>query len=404
MSRGSRHVQKERDEWLAALTLAHLASEGSRVPLSFLHEHPPVEILRAGPATLRRWHRSLLESAPGAYRSGSWVERFVAQRVTFDSRAAEKAALQSGVEFVPCSSESYPPALRQLPEPPAGLFVKGSKTRALALLHRPTVTIVGTRRATPYGTRVTELIARSLAGAGVTVLSGLALGVDVCAHRGCLSVSGGTVAVLAAGPDRAYPHRHAAIHERISRLGAVVGEVPPGAALFPWRFLLRNRILAALGDAVIVTEAGERSGALNTVEWALGLGRTVFAVPGPILSGTSTGVNRLLAAGATPCVDPDAVVEDFLHATRMDRQARRAGEPGKPTVEAVMKPSRSRGARDSGGAEERLVVLALSRGPCTVDDVSRSVGLSTREVNITLGLLEAQARAKRIGQGRYVLV
>ena len=188
----------------------------------------------------------------------------------------------------------YPGRLRHLTDPPALLFCRGD----LELLSRPAVTVVGSRRSTEYGRRVAERLAGQLAGRGVVVVSGLALGIDGAAHRGALEFGGDTIAVLGSGVDLIQPSSHRALGHRIAREGLLLSEFLPGEPARAHHFPRRNRILAALGAAVVVVEAGERSGAFITVEHALDLGRDVYAVPGPVDAPQSRGCNALLQQGA----------------------------------------------------------------------------------------------------------
>src|SRR5207247_2887071 len=168
------------------------------------------------------------------------------------------------------------------------------------LLARASVAVVGARSCTDYGAHVARQLARELAASGVVVVSGLARGVDGCAHRGALDPGGATVAVLGCGVDRDYPRAHAGLAAQIvSSGGLIVSEYPPGVAPAPWRFPARNRIVAGLSVATVVVEARERSGALITADLALEEGREVLAVPGEITSGLSDGTNALLRLGAT---------------------------------------------------------------------------------------------------------
>jgi DNA processing protein len=174
----------------------------------------------------------------------------------------------------------YPPLLAQLHDPPSKVYVRGD----CECLSRPAVAVVGARSCSPYGAQVARDVARQLAATGVVIVSGLARGIDGEAHRGALEAGGTTVAVLGCGIDRDYPRSNAVLAERIRTSGAVVSEYPSGVEPAPWRFPARNRIIAGLCLATVVVEARERSGALITADFALELGRDVFAVPGEITS------------------------------------------------------------------------------------------------------------------------
>ena len=183
---------------------------------------------------------------------------------------------------------------------PFALWVVGS--RPLAELTDRAVGIVGTRAASSYGEHVTGEIAGDLAVDGWTVVSGAAFGIDGAAHRAALGVGGTTIAVLACGIDRAYPAGHARLLRQIAREGAVVSEYPPGTSPARYRFLARNRLVAAMSDGVVVVEAGWRSGARNTAAWGRKLGRPVMAVPGPVTAASSTGCNRMIREGEAALV------------------------------------------------------------------------------------------------------
>jgi DNA processing protein len=216
--------------------------------------------------------------------------------------------IQSGPNEIPAEiqcwrrdSAEYPRELLDLQQPPSELYAMGSG-EALA---SPRVAIVGTRDSTAYGERIARTLTRSLVRAGVTVISGMARGIDGAAHRTALEEGGNTVAVLGTGIDVPYPVGHRHLHRAIAERGLVVSENPPGMKAHKGAFPKRNRIIAALAPVTIVVEAGFRSGALNTASQALELGRVVAAVPGPIDSEQSRGSNQLLRDGAVLIAAPD---------------------------------------------------------------------------------------------------
>lgn len=200
------------------------------------------------------------------------------------------------------------PRLGELPDPPSEhLYTRGDQIDdALAA---PAVAIVGARACSSYGAHVARGLGHDLAAAGVTVISGLARGIDGEAHRGALDAGGLTLAVLGCGVDRDYPAAHAELAKRIATRGGILSEYEPGIAPAPWRFPARNRLIAALAQAVIVVEARERSGALITVDLAMEIGRPIYAVPGGITSLLSVGTNELLRRGyATALTAADDVL------------------------------------------------------------------------------------------------
>ena len=186
--------------------------------------------------------------------------------------------------------------LDDLPDPPTEkLYARGR--RIDTALDAPTVAVVGARSCTDYGAHVARRLAFDLAAAGVTVISGLARGIDGWAHRGALEAGGRTIAVLGCGIDRDYPRAHAELARQITQTGGILSEYEPGIAPEPWRFPARNRIVAALADVVVIVEARERSGALITVDLAMEIGRPIYAIPGETTSALSAGTNQLIRQG-----------------------------------------------------------------------------------------------------------
>ena len=205
------------------------------------------------------------------------------------------AASRCQIQAVAWGGAGYPPLLADTPDPPVVLWVRGST----ATLTRPSIAVVGSRTASPYGLEVAERLACDLAGCGVTIVSGLARGIDSASHRGALAGGGLTVAVLGSGPDVIYPPEHARLACEIAERGAVASELGPGTPPRAFHFPLRNRIISGLSRAVVVVEAAERSGSLITAECALEQGREVMAVPGTVLNGRHAGCHALVRDGAT---------------------------------------------------------------------------------------------------------
>ena len=212
-----------------------------------------------------------------------------------------------------------PEPLLRLTVPPEKLHIIGDGLEEL--LKRPRIAIIGTRKLTPYGRGVTQDIASQLASKGVVIISGLALGADSCAHQACLDAGGQTIAVIASGLDNIYPSTNTNLARNIiEKGGAIITEYDQGHKPFPHEFLERNRIVAALSDGVLVTEAAARSGTLNTASHALEMGIPVFAVPGNITSPLSEGCNNLIKAGAIPVTS----VEDIFNALKWKDSAAKA--------------------------------------------------------------------------------
>jgi DNA processing protein len=254
----------------------------------------------------------------------------------------------------------YPAALLDCPDHPRTLWARGD----LSILARPCVAIVGTRRATAYAERVTRELARTLARAGACVISGLARGVDAAAHRGALEANGATAAVLGTGLDVVYPRGHAELQGFIGEQGLLLSELAPTYAAHGGSFPRRNRIIASLASVTVVVEAGPKSGALITAGYALELGRTVAAVPGPIDVPQSQGSNELLRDGATPITSmADALA--LMHLTAPIRSSELA----------------------VGGAERRLWD-ALGEGPADLDTLCTRSGLPAHEGMAAITALE----------------
>jgi DNA processing protein len=236
------------------------------------------------------------------------AEEILNRRSTFDLDKYEANLTEKGIKTLVWSDQAYPRYLAQIEQPPPVLYVLGELTPRDDL----SIAIVGTRNVTQYGRQVTHDSAAYLAGNGVTIVSGLARGVDGIAHQAALEAGGRTIAVLGSGIDMIYPPEHRKLAERIAASGAVISDYPPGTKPDGVNFPPRNRIISGLSRGTIVIEAGETSGALITAKFSLEQNREVFAVPGSVLAPMSKGTNRLIMDGATPMNDPRQVLE-FLN-------------------------------------------------------------------------------------------
>lgn len=272
----------------------------------------------------------------------------------------------------------YPRRLKEVDQPPPVLYLR----RELTTEDEWAVGIVGTRRATPYGRQVAEELARVLAGSGVTVVSGLARGIDAAAHQAALRAGGRTIAVLGSGPDHIYPPEHRRLAEEIIAHGALLSDYPPGTPPDAANFPPRNRIISGISIAVVVIEAGETSGALITANFAVEQGRDVFAVPGSILSAQSKGTNRLIQQGATPLLDPQDVLEVLnLNMVTQHRSARQV-LPADPT--------------------EACLLQALGSEPTHIDEIQHLAGLPIEQVTAALALMELKGMVRQVGGMHYV--
>lgn len=259
----------------------------------------------------------------------------------------------------------YPDPLRDADDAPWALIGRGNPELLEGLEPFETVTIVGARRATSYGREIARELGRELAAAGMTVVSGLAFGIDGCAHRGALD-AGRTIAVLGCGPDVAYPASHRTLWRRVCEVGLAISELPPGATPWRWTFPARNRIMAALAGMTVVVEAAKRSGSLITMDLAADLGRDLGAVPGPVTSRASAGPNALLASGAHVIRDAQDVLDAMLGPGR--RPINHASPTLDPDLEAVL--------------------AAVESGESTCDGVATATGISGPAAAAALAHLE----------------
>ena len=293
--------------------------------------------------------------------------------------AAAAAALARGADrgltpIVWCDA-AYPPALAAIVDPPPVLWTRGSA----AALARPAVAIVGSRAASPYAIEVAERLAADLVAHGVAIVSGMARGVDAAAHRGALAAGGTTIAVLGCGADVVYPKEHAALAQAIEPQGLIISELTPGTPPRPHFFPQRNRIISGLSRAVVIVEAGERSGSLITARCALDQGRDVLAVPGNVLSGRNRGGHALLRDGARIVESADDILEELTGVIDHVRAAR-----PKTTC-----------------ADPVLACLPVGE-PCDLDGISERSGLSPARLLPRLFELELQGLIRRAGGGRFV--
>jgi DNA processing protein len=312
------------------------------------------------PELLRLSNEDLVEVA--APKVGA---QLIGRVEALSERHLEEELLAAGCWACCRHGDLYPDCLRDAADAPWALVGRGDPALLDGLEPFVAVTIVGARRATAYGREIARELGRELASAGMVVVSGLAFGVDGCAHRGAID-AGRTIAVLGCGPDVAYPAAHRSLWRRICETGLVLSEFPPGAAPWRWTFPARNRIMAALAGMTVVVEAAARSGSLITADLAADLGRDLGAVPGPVTSRASAGPNNLLAGGACVVRDAQDVLDAMLGAgvRRIDR-----GGPGlDPALAAVL--------------------AAVEAGEGTCDGVAAALGLSGRDAAAALSRLE----------------
>lgn len=362
---------------LARAVWTAIAEPGDGVAGALIGAHGPVGALRMVEAGLR--DGALAELGLGAQTLSAAAARWKPRLYPAHLAHALADGARAGLVLVAPEETAWPEQLADLgTHAPIALWVRGEPS-CLERIGR-SVAIVGARAATPYGEHVAAELAGELAALGVAVVSGAAYGIDGAAHRAALGTGGLTVAVVAGGADRVYPAGHARLFTDIARGGAIVSETAPGATPTKWRFLQRNRCIAALSAATVVVEAGARSGTLNTAGHAAALGRPLGAVPGPVTSATSAGCHRLLREFDAQCITSTADVLELI------------GE-GPDGAAAAAGPS----------PEEIRVRDALaSRTPRDVDEVARRSGMAVDAVQAALGLLELSGSVRR-RDGGWVL-
>ena len=307
------------------------------------------------------------------------VESIEQVRKVIDPERELEAAREAGVQVLTWHSAGYPKLLREIHDPPPVLYVKGD----LEPEDEPRVTVVGTRQPTAYGRQAAHDLAGGLAEQGLAVVSGLARGIDGAAHRAALQRGGRTIAVLGSGPDVVYPREHKRLVEEIVASGAVVSEYPLGAKPEARHFPRRNRLLSGLSRGTLVIEAGEGSGTLSTVRFALEQGRDVLCVPGSIFSPASRLTNGLIQEGAKLVASVDDVLEEF----ELGAAPRQEPMPGLSAADTE---------------EEAAILSALGHEPVHIDEVSRATGIAIAQVASTLAVMEIKGTALQVGRMNFV--
>ncbi len=306
------------------------------------------------------------------------MESFLEARQTLDLAREWERVERAGVQVLTWDDAEYPENLRTIDAPPPVLYVRGR----LAPDDVWSVALVGTRRASAYGREVAHQLATELARAGVTVVSGLALGVDTVAHRAALEAGGRTVAVLGSGLDHIYPPDNRRLAAQMSEHGAVISEYPLGTRPEAGNFPPRNRVISGLSKGVVIVEAGARSGALITARFAAEQGRDVFAVPGSILHPGSAGCNELIQQGAIPLLAVGDVLEHLSFTRLAEQQSVRQSMPADPL--------------------ESQLLASLSGEPQHVDDLVRRVAMPPPQVTSLLVMLELKGLVRQVGAMNYV--
>jgi DNA processing protein len=307
------------------------------------------------------------------------AERLLGHECGAGIEAALDWAVQPGNRLLTLADADYPQSLLTADDPPVLLYAKGNT----AMLNRPMLAVVGSRNATAQGLRDAEAFAGALGDAGLTIVSGLALGIDAAAHRGALATAAGTVAVIGTGADRLYPARNEALARSIAEQGAVLSEFPLGTPALASNFPRRNRIIAGLGLGCLVVEAAPRSGSLITARLAGESGREIFAIPGSIHSPLSRGCHQLIRQGAKLVES----AQDILEELRWGSSPVTTFAPDQPAA--------------AGNGSEEQVLAFLGSAPCAIDTLSVRSGLTPADLLAMLLPMELAGRVAQLPGGLY---
>ncbi|MFT4172991.1 MAG: DNA-processing protein DprA [Rhodocyclaceae bacterium] len=356
-------------DWLRLTLVPDLGPERQRLLLARFGL--PGQILSAGRAALEQLVGSQLANDLLTHDSGAQVDATLAW------------ATEPGNQIITLGDPAYPPALLETPDPPTLLYVKGR----LDLLNRPAIAMVGARSATPQGVANAENFAKAFAQAGLTVISGLALGIDAAAHRGALAGAGGTVAVIGTGIDRIYPARNAALARQIAEQGTLVSEFPLGMPPLGHNFPRRNRIISGLSRGVLVVEAAVGSGSLITARQAAEQGREVLAIPGSIHSPLARGCHQLIKQGAKLVESAADVLDELAWRAQLA-----APVPLPTTVNAV--PAQP-------APEEERILQALGHDPADAETLLARTSLTPDALFAILMALELDGRLTRLPGNRF---
>ncbi len=332
-------------------------------------------------------------------RTASYVEQ---ARKTIDPDSELDQLHKAGVSAFTWNDDGYPSLLKQIPDPPPVLYVKGK----IEPEDQRSIALVGTRRATPYGREAAETLATDLTRSGITVVSGLARGIDTVAHRASLNANGRTLAVLASGVDYIYPRENKQLANEITQAGALISEHPLGVRPDPRQFPRRNRLMSGMTLGTLVIEAGKGSGAIWTVRHALEQDRDVFCIPGSIFSPNSFGPNQLIQEGAKLVMDHQDILQE-MNLNTIYNLPFQAGPPPKrkqpvaaaaPSEQMTLKPAEPRLEGD-----EKTLLDQISYEPVHIDQICRGAGLPAHVVSSTLTIMEINGLVKQVPGMQYVL-
>ena len=371
--------------WLALALAPGLGPRKSRELLE--HYGSPEEIFRASASELT------------AFGLHSATARNIASGVAFESAAAQHERLKkTGSTLIPADDPLYPPRLLEIYDPPVALFAKGR----VELLGTVMVAVIGSRHASPYGKAVAQKLAGEMCAAGVTVISGMARGIDTAAHEAALQAQGGTVAVFGCGLDVIYPTENRKLAARMAQDGLLLSEYPFGTPAYPPNFPVRNRIISGLSSGVVVVEGAQYSGSAVTARLALDQGREVFAVPGNITSATSYGPNVLIRQGARLVIQSSDILDELPEEARVQLAAARKKGAAEP-VQRVLAYG------EAPAATKELAKLVVKKlrpdTPMPLDELLESLnGASASETIAVLFDLELMGLVRQLPGKSYILV
>ncbi len=363
------------EDWLTLHLTPGLGSNGCKKLIDLFGD----------PASVCRAPKQTLAKTPGIMKKvSSAINR---ADIRDNAKREIERTCRAGFKIISWDNEKFPERLRNIPDPPVLLFVSGDPS----VLNEPGIGIVGSRAASSYGLKMARDLSHQLSSSGLSIVSGLALGIDAAAHRGAMTNNGKTIAVLGCGLDIIYPEQNRDLFNLIPERGAIVSEYPLGTPPDGFRFPARNRIISGLSLGVVVVEATKRSGSLITAELALDQGREVFAVPGRADSIKSTGTHRLLQEGAKLVLNVNDIICEIQPVLRQQRD---------PSCDNDIV-----GQHNTSGltSDEKMVLDHLEVYPKTVDDVIVGSELSVEKVNEILLMLELNGLCEVLPGRQYQL-
>lgn len=369
-------MEEEKKYWVWLNSIPGVGSVTGRLLLEYF-EHP--HNLWKAPAKLIRTLSFLKKEL---------VERLSDKKLKEKAEADFQKVCSLGLKVISITDQEYPQMLKSIYDPPVVLYMKGTAD----WWNNVAVAVVGSRQASLYGRTIAERLSYELSQNGITVVSGMARGIDSYAHNGALRAGGCTVAVLGCGLDTAYPQENRGLMEKISLSGAVISEYLPGIPPIPLNFPARNRIISGLSVGVLVVEAGEKSGSLITANFALEQGREVLAVPGNIDNMSSRGTNKLIREGAKIVTELDDILEEL----NVVKSAYNSDCSKSKSDDISKLQDKNRKALDSLDKDEMKIVQCMLDEPAHIDNIARDCGMGIQIVNSLLVMLELKCIVEQL--------